>query len=524
MTEAVLDILGLGLGGENDDGDRGQFGVLFEFEKHHEAAFGGHHEIEEDEIGLEFADFFSDAGAIFEGFHEEAVVGKAHRKEAAVDPVVVHHEDAACRGGVELGIHRRKSKLVTQIGHGPYKLRKTAKCRYPNFMAADLQEFDKTEGPGGEWGPERAEALRLSEERFQLAVDGSGVGIWDWVLQPRPRIWWSDRFFQLLGRVPGSLQPTIAVYRQLLHREDVERTFGAFKALLADGVPFVVEHRLEVEGQGYRWFQARGSLLRKADGTPWRMTGSVTDIHELREAQERAQAAARAKSEFNAMVSHELRTPLNGILVGLEMIEPGLRGQPELEEMFQLVQHSAENLRDLINDILALSLLESGRMRLEPGRSRVDRLLEQLAASFKLGAREKGVEVEWSVMPGCPAEVETDLSQCRQILLQLLGNAVKFSRAGGRVRLIAGAVAGGIEFRVEDEGVGIPEELLERVFEPFFQVQPTTTREHGGVGLGLTLARRMTEALGGKLRLESRLGAGTTVRLELPQESEKGLK
>jgi signal transduction histidine kinase len=222
---------------------------------------------------------------------------------------------------------------------------------------------------------------------------------------------------------------------------------------------------------------------------------------------EAAEAANRAKSEFLANMSHEIRTPMNGV-VG--MIELAMDCQPtsEQEEYLNLARSSADTLLTIINDILDFSKIEAGKMELDPTDFNLHHLLEESLRAFVPRAAEKGIELLCEIAPDVPALVRADPVRLRQVITNLIGNAVKFT-ARGEICLRAGHQGPLLHFTVRDTGVGIPAEKQRLIFEAFSQADSSTTRTYGGTGLGLTISARLVQMMGGSIWVESEPGKGS---------------
>ncbi|WP_079433872.1 HAMP domain-containing sensor histidine kinase [Zoogloea sp. LCSB751] len=267
-----------------------------------------------------------------------------------------------------------------------------------------------------------------------------------------------------------------------------------------------MSHRLEVHSD-----DEMGQLARSFN----RMADTVQEsFQRSEEARSKAEEAYRLKSEFLASMSHELRTPLNGILGYSELLRLELT-EPDQREFAATIHSSGEHLLNIVNDILDLAKIEAGGIELKPLDVDVARLASELVGAHRAHARAKGLEVELELAADLPATVHTDALRVRQILNNLLNNAVKFTE-NGKIGLRVSREGAQLAFAVFDTGRGIPPEALELVFERFRQLDHFVTRDHGGSGLGLALARELAHLLGGGLSVTSRVGAGSTFTFHLP--------
>lgn len=249
----------------------------------------------------------------------------------------------------------------------------------------------------------------------------------------------------------------------------------------------------------------------------------VTDLEEhkieLSRAKTEADEANQAKSEFLARMSHEIRTPMNAILGYTEVLQAGMESDPaKRQEHLSTIQSSGQHLLALINDILDLSKIESGQMELEQTRVSIHEVISHVVSVLKMKAHEKGISLEYTLQGELPATIAADAVRLKQTLINLVGNAIKFTDQG-RVRIQPKLTHEHdrmwLKIQVIDTGIGMTPEAVDRIFEPFSQADTSITRRFGGTGLGLTICRELAEAMGGSVSVESQLGVGSTFTLYL---------
>ncbi|MDB5859614.1 MAG: hypothetical protein JWQ76_3303 [Ramlibacter sp.] len=375
----------------------------------------------------------------------------------------------------------------------------------PVALVGALQDVTDTQ--------EARAALVESQERLNRALDGSGLALWDLDLGSET-VYLSETWSALLGGPPRETICTAQELLSLVPREDLAGIQAALADVLAGNSPhYRVEHRVRRHDGQLVWIHSEGRVAqRDAQGLPLRMVGTNRDIslakrseQELRIARDAADAASRAKSQFLATMSHEIRTPLNGI-IGMTKL---LLDEPLSEVMrshADLIDRSAHSLLALVNDILDVSKIEAGQMEIESVSFDLIGLLEDLATLYRLRATEKSLLFRMRVDPEVPRHIRGDPTRIRQVLVNLLGNALKFTSAGWIGLDVRGTQAGNnctLEFSVADSGIGIPSEVQHNLFTRFMQADSSTSRKFGGTGLGLSIVRQLVELMGGTVRFVS---------------------
>jgi len=303
-----------------------------------------------------------------------------------------------------------------------------------------------------------------------------------------------------------------------IHPEDRDRVAGALQAAMEEGKDFEVELRLRGKDGKYCWFLKKGRPGRDALGNVDAWLGIAVDIEERKRAEQEAWAASQAKSEFLASMSHELRTPLNAIGGYAELLAMGVRGPLNAEQAQDIarIRRSQQHLLTLINDVLNFAKVDAGQTEYRLTAVPVDEALRDTESMIAPQVLAKGLHYSYKGA-GKFASVLADPEKLQQIVLNLLGNAVKFTEPGGSITLSSEFAGQCIEIKVADTGPGIPPEKLDRIFDPFVQAERRLNQPVQGVGLGLAISQDLAEAMAGKITVESEVGQGSTFTLSLPR-------
>jgi PAS domain S-box-containing protein len=365
----------------------------------------------------------------------------------------------------------------------------------------------------------RAEAqARRSEAHLRYVLDAAALGTWDWDLT-RQTVRWSSNLERLHGVPPGTFDSTFASYERQIHPDDREAVMASLRRAIEDGTPHDVEYRVIAPDGTERWVEGKG-LVEHEGGRAVRMSGVCMIVTPRKEAEHArlasAEEASRLKDDFLATLSHELRTPLNAILGWVQMLLAGTLPADRARQAIDIIGRNAKAQARLIEDILDISRIITGKLEIETQVVSVPHLMDGVVSAALPAARPKQITISKHVPDGLPP-IDGDPKRLHQVLSSVIANAIQFTPEKGAVDIGATAEGDVIEITVRDSGAGIPAEFLPHVFDRFRQADSRATRRHGGLGLGLAIARHVLEQHRGEIRADSDgPGLGTTITVRLP--------
>jgi PAS domain S-box-containing protein len=373
----------------------------------------------------------------------------------------------------------------------------------------------------------RQRATELSESRdvLALAMRGGAMGAWSRNLGTN-EVWWSSELEEIVGLEPGGFSRTEHGFFALVHPDDRSAVRQAVDDAVARGTDYIIEFRFLHAGGEWRWMEGRGRAVYAEDGTPRTLYGIGIDITSrkrgemaLREAKQAAESANQLKDQFLATLSHELRTPLNAILGYARMLQTNTITPDKQPRAFDVIERNAVAQNRLIEDLLDMSRITAGKVRLDPAPIPVATVLREAVDGVKPAADAKAIALEQEIDPFA-GTVTADTARLQQVFANLLTNAVKFTPRGGRVGVGLRRDGMSVEIRVTDSGVGISPEFLPHIFEPFRQADGRFQRGHGGLGLGLAITKQLVDLHGGTIHAASDgAGQGSTFTVRLPQSA-----
>ncbi|MDE7262322.1 MAG: PAS domain-containing protein [Oscillospiraceae bacterium] len=392
---------------------------------------------------------------------------------------------------------------------------------------------------------ERLEVLRQLEHEttaLRMVHEILRSGMWSMEFNEQGEmtsVFWSDEFRAMLGYKDEEDFPNVLEsWSNLLHEEDKDQVMEEYYGAIADRTgkrTYNVTYRLLTRDKGWRWFQAAGKLSRREDGSPITYMGIFMDITRQRQLDEaletqrklledalkQAQRANRAKSIFLSNMSHDLRTPMNAIIGYATIASMDLDDKTAVSDALNKIVLSTNDLLTLVSDVLDMSRLDSGEVNINETPCALEDILRELKSMTHSEARVRKLELSVESEELVHGSVICDRRQLNQVLMNVMSNALKFTRAGGQVSVRLTETPGAppgygfYVFKIRDTGIGMNPEFVEHIFEPFEREQTSTLSGQKGVGLGMTIAKNLIEMMGGRIDVKSELGKGTEVTINL---------
>jgi PAS domain S-box-containing protein len=362
------------------------------------------------------------------------------------------------------------------------------------------------------------ESSRASEERLRFALDAAAMGTWQLDLRTR-LVKWSDGLERIHGYDTGAFANTFDIYERIIHHEDRERVLSSIEWAIEGGRPYDIEYRV-IGGDGrVRWVESKGRVDYE-DGWAVRMTGICMGVTQRKEEEfarlAHAHETNQLKDQFLATLSHELRTPLNAIIGWLHVLERDAGSPERVRHAIDIVRRNAKLQAQLIEDILDVSRIITDKLTIEPQTMNITGLVETTVSGLLPAAALKQIDVTHDIPDDLPA-ISGDSRRLLQVFGNVLSNAIKFTPEHGAVTVRCETSRDSVTVVVQDSGTGIAPELLPYIFDRFRQGDSRSTRRHGGLGLGLAIARHIVELHGGDIRAHSDgPGRGATFRIRLP--------
>ena len=351
-------------------------------------------------------------------------------------------------------------------------------------------------------------------ERLLRSQQVAHVGSWDWNILTGG-LEWTDEIYSIFGRSRDGFESTYENFLHCIHPDDRDKVIAAVGSAVQDEAPYDLQHRILLPNGEVHYVQEKGQVYRDQTGQAVRMLGIVHDVTDRI-------MLDKSKDEFISTVSHELRTPLTSIKGALALVTGGAVGElPEkIKEMVLIAHNNADQLINLVSDILDLEKLQSERMEFEYEDINVGALLTD-GVNANLGYASK-FRIEFNIQPqNLELGVYCDKNRILQVLANLLSNAAKFSPKHSAISVCASQVGDMVKISVADQGPGISQEFRTRIFERFTQEDSTDQRTQGGTGLGLSICKNIVEKHGGEISFDTAIGKGSTFHFTLPIASEK---
>jgi PAS domain S-box-containing protein len=368
--------------------------------------------------------------------------------------------------------------------------------------------------------------LKQTTERLSLATSAAQIGVWDWDISKQTIIW--DSQMEVIYEMDSSIDVNYDDWFNFVVGEDRELFQMKIKESLEQSELGECEYRIATNNGNIKYVRSAWRVMRDQYNCAQRMIGISIDVTERKQAivdrieREAAEQANRAKSEFLANVSHEIRTPMNAIIGYSELLHQTLRDNKQLMQADSILS-SSKSLLNIINDLLDISKIEAGKMDLEFDFFDIHHLLKEIKQLFTAKAAEKNLLLDMTIDDDVPKALFVDETRMGQILINLIGNSIKFTHVGRVYVQMSAKIKSGsttdITIQVGDTGIGIPIDEQQHVFNPFYQITGQAKRKYGGTGLGLAIAQRYVEMMHGSITIKSEVNKGTVFTIFLPNIS-----
>ena len=365
-------------------------------------------------------------------------------------------------------------------------------------------------------------------QQLDEIIWSTNVGTWEWNIQTSDVVI-NEQFAKLIGYSAAELEPTnLNTWKDNTHPDDLKQAEELISNTFNRKIDhYEIEFRMIHKDGHYVWILSKGNVVEwDEDGIPVRMAGTHADVshrkqldNELQKAKKIAEEANIAKSEFLATMSHELRTPMTGIRGVLDLLRENKKNTGEENELLNDLDICSRSLMSLLDDILDLSKIEAGQLELDVDAWEPAKIIENTVSLYRPNALKKGLSITTNAQKFSNYWCKTDDIRLRQILSNLVSNAIKFTKEGGvdvHMQIDMAEEEDRLIIAVKDSGIGIPKEKQDIIFNRFAQADQSTNREFGGTGLGLAIALELTTMMGGSLDVKSKVGKGTTITLSLP--------
>jgi PAS domain S-box-containing protein len=472
------------------------------------------------------------------GYSEAELLARTFQDITHPEDLEIDLENVRKMIAAEITSYQMEKRYVHARGHFVTVLLNVSLVRdrrgQPRYFISHVQDISERK--------QAENALRESHEQFHHLADNITDAFWIRSPDMSQVHYVSPAFERIWGRSAASLSANPHQWTDFIVPEDRQRVLSVYAGLMADAPSVDIEYRIVRPNDGeIRWIRARGFQVRDAAGTLIRLTGIITDITEPRRAadalqtsleeisrtnhalqteiverkraEDAAEAANRSKSAFLANMSHEIRTPLNGV-IGMTELALGTDLSTEQRECLDMVKLSGDSLLTVINDILDFSKIEAGQLTIDVIPFDLGNCLATAVKLLATRAHMKGLELAFHIRPLVPTALVGDPGRLRQIVTNLIGNAIKFTERGEVVLTVDAETQTDrdacLRFSVSDTGIGVPPQQQEAIFKPFIQADGSTTRRYGGTGLGLAISKNLVSLMGGRIWLESEAGKGST--------------